>query len=102
MDIANMDKTPWPFDITPKSTITNVGTKTVYSRKPKTTGGNSATVCLTVTASGDKLPAFIIFKGTKKGRVKQRELPSLNAISPTHAIFSTQQNNWCDEDLMLQ
>ncbi len=101
-DIANMDQTPCPFDITPKNTITKKGSKTVTAKKPKTTGGNSATVCLTVTANGKKLPAFVIFKGTKNGRVKQRELPPLNSIDPQFAVFSTQQNNWCDEDLILQ
>ena len=101
-DVANMDQTPCPFDITPNTTITRKNSKTVTARKPKTTGGNSATVCLTVTASGKKLPAFVIFKGTKTGRVKQRDIPALNIIDPQFAVFSTQDNNWCDEDLMLQ
>jgi hypothetical protein len=101
-DVANMDQTPCPFDIIPKKTIAKKNSKTVTARKPKTSGGNSASVCLTVTATGEKLPAFVIFKGTKKGRVNQRELPALNAINPSVSVFSTQEKNWCDEDLMLQ
>ncbi len=40
-DVANMDQTPCPFDMTPKTTITDKNSKTVTARKPKTTGGNS-------------------------------------------------------------
>jgi hypothetical protein len=97
-NIVNMDQTPVPFDLITKTTIIRTGAKTVSSRKPKTTGGNNATACLAVTAVGKKLPAYIIFKGTSKGRLARYEMPQLN---DRECGFGFQEKNWCDEKQML-
>ncbi|KAJ3231702.1 hypothetical protein HDU78_007558, partial [Chytriomyces hyalinus] len=95
------------FDIAAKSTITRHGACTVNICKPKTKGGSSATACLTVGMNGIKLPSFIVVKGTRLG--KQKNAPvitearnSLSQLDSSTALFTAQNNAWCDEDVMLE
>ena len=86
-----MDETPAYFDIVPGRTIDIKGQKSVLIR---TTGceKHHFTVTLTVTASGEMLQLFMIFKGKWK-------------LKPTHSsgvVVAVQEKGWMDEPLMLQ
>ena len=50
------------------------------------------TVTLTVTASGEMLPPFVIFKGKRK----------LKLTHPSGIMVAVQEKGWMDEILMLQ
>ena len=72
--VINMDQTPVPFNLSPRTTLEVEGTATVPIRR----SGNStvrATCALAVTADGFKLPPMLIFKGEKNGRIASKELP---------------------------
>jgi hypothetical protein len=72
------------------------GTKTIHVRKT-TDDTRRATAALTITASGESLPPMIIFKGSPKGRIVKKELPTLD---PT-CFYRCQKAAWMDEDCML-
>ena len=67
--IGNMDKTPVYFDLVPNKVVDRVGVKSCIIR---TTGAEKRhiTVALTVTANGEMLPPFIIFKGKRQPKLQ--------------------------------
>jgi len=92
----NMDQTNQFYGSLPKSTLDVRGQRTVNMRK----GGNDSqrcTVALTVTAAGNILPPYIVYKGTEGGTIHKRELPN----HPSGAIYTVQKKAWFDERVML-
>jgi hypothetical protein len=75
--ILNMDQTPLYFSYHQSKTLALRGTKTIHVRKT-TDDTRRATAALTITASGESLPPMIIFKGSPKGRIVKKELPTLD------------------------
>ena len=67
--IGNMDETPVYFDLVPSKVVDRVGMKSCIIR---TTGAEKRhiIVTLTVTANGEKLPPFIIFKGKQQPKLQ--------------------------------
>lgn len=55
-----------------------------------------------VSRSGGRLPAYVIYQGSKNGKVKKTDCSKLNKIDPDAAFFSTQPNNWMDVGMMLE
>ncbi|ETW05607.1 hypothetical protein H310_03345, partial [Aphanomyces invadans] len=51
------------------------------------------TVCLAVTASGRKLPPFVVFKGVFSARIEA----TLPAIFPDGVFATCQKTAWMDE-----
>ena len=68
--ICNMDQTAVFFECKPSKTVNRKGDKTIAVRN---SGSNShrMTVCLSVTASGQKLDPFVIFKVVPGGRIEK-------------------------------
>ena len=92
----NMDQTNQFYGSSPKLTLDVRGQRTVNMRK----GGNDShrcTVALTVTAAGNILPPYIVYKGTEGGTIHRRELPD----HPSGAIYTVQKKAWFDERVML-
>jgi hypothetical protein len=58
--------------MTPSTTLEIVGRKTIHVRK-STSDTKRATVAVTITASGIILPAVVVFKGTRNGRIATDE-----------------------------
>ena len=83
-NVINMDETNIPFDLTVSSTLENIGTRTINIQ----TSGNSnrCIVMLTVILTGDKLPAYIIFKGTANSTIARH----LNHGFPEDVICTCQ------------
>jgi hypothetical protein len=65
--IVNMDKTNLDFNVTPRKTLERIGPRTVSGYKVDHAA--RATVVLAVSMSGVKLPAMVIFKGVRQGRI---------------------------------
>ena len=56
------------------------------------------TVMFTVTASEKILPPFVVYKGTKGGRIHRQELPK----HPQGNVYTVQNKAWFDEEVMLE
>ena len=97
--VVNMDETNVDFDTKTGETYDYQGAKTVNH----TTTGSSmrATIILAVTKSGEKLPPFLIFKGTPGGRI-HREWTKAGNTYPPGIVYTVQKKAWCDHSLMLQ
>ncbi|KAG7368805.1 DDE superfamily endonuclease [Nitzschia inconspicua] len=73
--ILNMDQTPMFLSMCPHSSLNLQGERTVNGRRT-TDSGSRFTVTCTVSANGDKLKPFLIFKGERTGRIATREFPT--------------------------
>jgi transposase-like protein len=98
-DVVNIDETNIMFDMTGSITLANQGEKTISLRS---SGSSSrCTVLLGVTLSGIKLPPFVIFRGSLKGRIS-REWNCQNSQFPETSYYTTQPKAWIDETTFLQ
>lgn len=93
-DILNMDQTPIPYSYHSNKTLEAIGSKTVQQRS-STSGTKRITLAATVTASGKMLPPFLIFKGTRNGRIS-REFVTF----PAEGKYACQPKAWMDEGMM--
>jgi transposase-like protein len=94
--IINMDQTPVFFSMTRKKTLALLGTATINIRK-STNDTKRATLAVTVTASGQFLTPYLVFKGTETGRIAQREFKDY----PNDQFYACQTAAWMDERVML-
>ena len=99
--IVNVDQTPVPFTMTPKTTLNEQGSRTVNVRS--STGSKmQLTLAVFVTASGKKkLTPCIIFKGKLNGCI-MREFSNVNSRYPENVHFTVQDNAWMDEQCCLE
>ena len=94
--IINMDQTPYDPKDSDGRTLAKKGSKTVNSKKVKTSVGR-ITACLSVCADGSKLPPLIVYKGTPGGTI-EREFKDF----PKESKYAVQPNAWADERVTLQ
>ena len=89
--ILNADETPMWFDMVGSKTLEYIGTKTVTLLS---TGHDKTrfTVLLTISAAGDCLKAYVIFKGLKK-------VP--NCKIPSNVVVNVNSSGTMDRNLML-
>jgi len=100
--VLNIDETNIDFDETSGKTLAKIGTRSVSG---KINGHSSrATVVLCITISGDKLPAFAIWKGVPNGRIEREcrgpQYPHNNmkyAVQPKGWLDSTSYQKWVRE-----
>ena len=97
--VVNIDETNIDFDMPSNKTLERVGSRSVTVR-----GVNSSdrcTVLLGVTLSGEKLPPFIVFKGSPNGRII-REVTSQAQQNgyPPNIVMTVQTNCWMNVNLM--
>jgi hypothetical protein len=93
----NMDQTNQFYGSSPKSTINVRGQRTVNMRKGAD-DSKRCTVALTVTAAGQFLTPYIVYKGVEGGTIDTRELPTKH---PSGAVYTVQKKAWFDERVML-
>ncbi|PNF29643.1 hypothetical protein B7P43_G16388 [Cryptotermes secundus] len=88
--IGNVDETPVFFEMPGESTVNKAGEKTVHVR---TAGAEKqrCTVMLGITADGNKLPPFVIFK--RKTLPKEKLPPGI--------LVRVQEKGWMTEELYL-
>lgn len=89
-NIFLMDECAVWFDSSGNTTVEATGRRTVGI---KTTGHEKAnvTVCLTVSASGQKFMPYIVFKGGS------REVQRLDAVRPRKVFLSSSASGWMDQ-----
>ena len=96
--VLNMDQTPMYLSMAPVSTLNLQGARTVYGRRTGDSGSRFTVSC-TISANGDKLKPFLIFKGEEFGRIATREFP----VNPERdrVVLCTQKSAWQDEGNMV-
>ena len=94
--IINMDQTPVFFSMLPRTTLEAVGARTVNVRVCKNASAR-ITAAVSVTASGDMLSPFLVFKGKPGGRIEKREFPTFHP----GGIYCAQSKAWFDESTTL-
>jgi DDE superfamily endonuclease len=97
--VVNMDETNMYFDQKGRLTLANKGDKTINATG--TGSSQRCTVVLAATLSGEKLPPFVIFKGTPgaRGNSVERELETFGY--PTSCTFAVQEKAWMDAATFL-
>ena len=92
--IINMDEVSTTFDSPPKRTLETKGTKNV---EIKTTNheGDTTTVILAATAAGNKLPAFVILRGTR-----QDHKVSSRIKIPAGMVVVSQKKAWSTKEVV--
>ena len=95
--ILNMDQTPVFFTMTPNTTLEKKGGRTVNIRSYTSTTSRIS-VALTVTASGDLLRPFLVFKGKPNGRIDKKELKTF----PPEGEYTVQEKAWMDSVVMFR
>ena len=55
---------------------------------------------MSISASGNKLQPYIIFKG-QKNKILYQELQQFNELKENKIFLSTQENAWLDENLFI-
>ena len=75
-----------------KWTLKKKGVQTV-NVLTSTNDTHRVTVAATITASGDQLMPFVIFKGSPTGRIAREQAPTYDHTS----IYNLQKNVWMDE-----
>jgi transposase-like protein len=99
--IVNMDETNVDFDMSSNYTLEEKGAETVNVRK--TGSSERCTILLAVTASGEKLKPFVIFKGVPGARsriVQEFNNPAFDY--PQNMVYTVQQKAWNDTTTMMQ
>eukprot|EP00474_Spongospora_subterranea_P006971 CRZ07429.1 hypothetical protein [Spongospora subterranea] len=83
------------------STIDRRGVKSVSVRG--TGCSQRATVLLGVSMDGEKLPPFIVFTGTRNGRVIREVTGDVGIRGfPTDVVMTVQKKAWVDNEVMLE
>lgn len=97
--VMNMDQSPIWFSMNPKTTLDLKGAASINGRRTSETG-TRFTCTLAISANGDKLRPFLIFKGTKDGDIATREFPA----NPNRVAVDLccQKLAWQDGDNMLR
>jgi hypothetical protein len=94
-NIVNIDETNINFDMFGSKTLATRGERTIGLR---TTGNsNRCTVLLGVTMSGEKLPPFIVFTGTRDGRISRQ----LGLLDNNQQLFRSVLNTLVNPKLGL-
>jgi len=98
--IGNVDETPIWFDMTYNTTVAKLGEKSI---KVRTFGGERLRISLIlcILANGDKLPIFVIFKGSKNGR-KENSINNNIHVKNNEIYIRCQENAWAYEDVFFE
>lgn len=99
--VVNIDETNRDFDAPASTTLEQRGLRSVSVRST----GSSArcTVLLGVSLAGEKLPAFIVFSGTRNGRIIREVTGDVVSRGfPADVVMSVQKKGWIDQELMLE
>jgi hypothetical protein len=94
--IYNMDQTPVFFAMNSKRTLELIGKRSVNIRTSNT-DTKRMTCGVTITASGEILKPYLIFKGVPNARIAKTEFP----YYPQGQRYACQTNAWMDEHCML-
>ncbi|KUF81150.1 hypothetical protein AM587_10013878 [Phytophthora nicotianae] len=95
-----MDQTAVYIDMSSRTTIEYVGAPTVDVLQGSEANGFRASVFLAASATGHKLPPFVVFSGVPGARVAAEVWdPKFTSSDVEHAV---QRKAFCDERVMLE
>ncbi|KAE8983418.1 hypothetical protein PR003_g24647 [Phytophthora rubi] len=95
-----MDQTAVFIDMVGKTTIDFVGNPTIDVVQGGEINGFRASVFLTASGTGQKLPPLIVFAGVPGGPVSHKVWnPKFGSSDVLHTV---QKKAWCDEAVMLE
>ena len=97
--ILNMDQTPIWLSMHPQTSLNLIGANTVNGRRSGDSGSRF-TCTVAISANGDKLRPFLIFKGQPNGHIATREFPT----NPDRVAVDLccQESAWQNEENMLK
>ena len=98
-NIFNMDETPIYFEMVSNKTIEKIGEKTVTI----VTHGSERTrisLLLCISASGEKLPPLLVFKGKSDGN-KIKKLKENEYVKKKKIFVECQENSWADNNIFM-
>ena len=99
--IINMDQTPVFFSMVPNKTLNIAGARSINVRT--STGSTMRLTCaVTVSAAGDILRPFIVFKGKRDGRIAREFQNPEKSGFLVDCSYICQDRAWMDEAVMLQ
>ena len=99
--IINMDQTPVFFSMVPNKTLNVAGERSINVRTSM--GSRMRLTCaVTVSAAGDILRPFIVFKGKCDGRIVCEFQNPEKSGFPVDCSYICQDRAWMDEAVMLQ
>lgn len=99
--IVNIDETNVNYDMPATSTLSQRGQRTISVRGTGST--HRCTALLGVSFTGEKLPPFLVFCGTRNGRIIREVTGDIaNRGFPTDVVMSVQKKGWVDQELMLE
>ena len=99
--IINMDQTPVFFSMVPNKTLNIAGERSINVRT--STGSTMRLTCaVTVSAAGDILRPFIVFKGKRDGRISREFGNPEKSGFLVDCSYMCQDRAWMDEAVMLQ
>lgn len=90
-----MDQTPFFFEARNGKTIAKKGSRTVSVKSQSNYADYRVTAALTVSAAGEKVIPYVIFKG-KSNAVVDKEVSKFNG-----SIARAQDKAWMDQPMML-
>jgi hypothetical protein len=97
--VVNMDQTPIWLSMHPKVSLNLIGASQVNGRCSGDSGSRF-TCTLAISANGDKLKPFLIFKGQANGHIATREFPTNPDRDAVELCCQT--SAWQDEANMLR
>ncbi|GMF48417.1 unnamed protein product [Phytophthora fragariaefolia] len=98
--LFNMDQTALFVDNPGKLTIDYRGTRNVDIIQGSAENGGRCSVFSCASATGEKLPPFVVFAGVPGCRVADEvTAPSFGSIAVEHTV---QQKAWCDHAIMKE
>ena len=96
--VLNMDQTPVWYSMDPRTSIDEIGTRTVNIRT-SSASTQRVTVAVTVTGGGMMLKPTVIFKGKRSATARiPRKFGSMNPF----AHYTVQANAWMDQHVMYE
>ena len=98
--VGNMDETPIFFNMYPNKTIAKKGNKTILI-KTQSQEKCRISVILCITADGEKLPPFLIFKAKEEGYI-EKNLSELNLVKNKKCYIACNLNAWSTEKIILR
>ena len=99
-NVVNMDETSVPYHVDNGRTIDFRGTKSVDVLQP---GNNrkTVTVVLSVAFDGEKLPPYVVYKGSRTGTLIRKVNNPIHGYAAGN-IHSVQKNGWMDTTEMIR
>ena len=97
--IGNMDETPIFFNMNINGIVERKGNKNIIV-KTQNQENMKISVILCILANGQKLPPFVIFRGSRKSKKIRSKLDELDIVKSKKVFYDINENAWCTGEVM--